>query len=126
MSLKEFIKQEINKPFIWGETDCCSTTDRWVKNLTGFSPLENFGRKASPEWLGEKGIVKPVVKVINKFKLLKKTSYPKAGDIGLILMPNNICALSIKTEKFWFVRNESGIIGAPIETQILRAWSCQV
>lgn len=124
MLIEDFIKLEIKKPFIWGETDCCSTTDRWVKNLIGFSHLEKLNRKSSIEWLNEKGMIKPALKAINKFKKLKITEKPEKGDVALLIL-GNFCAFSIKTENFWFTRNESGIIGAPLNSPILRSWTCQ-
>lgn len=124
-TLDEFIRKESKRPFIYGETDCCSTVDRWVTLLTGQSAIKTYGKIPSKKWLESEGLIKASLKVIKRFPLVKKVKNPKKGDFAIILLPSGLCGFAIKSETFWFLRHETGIIGAPTNTKILRAWTCQ-
>lgn len=123
MLLEEFVKEEIKKPFVWGETDCCATIDRW----SGQNLLKNYGReprseKEARDWLIEKGgIVRAVDKVMKKNKV-PVTKEPVTGDVGLIQIFGNKICMAIKTKNFWFSRDETGNIFAPLDVTIIKAW----
>lgn len=124
--LDEFIKKEIAKPFVWGETDCCTTADRWVKTKTGISPLANYGRLVIDEehaksWLDAESIFSAIKSVMRETPFLM-TKSPDKGDIGVIMLTDRIGAMAIHTGKRWFTRNESGLIMTSLDAILLRAW----
>lgn len=124
--LNQFIAEQSELSFRFGYTDCCSTCNNWVKLKTTVSPLEEFGRPITQEdakdWLNEENLLKAVSSVMQKTNFAR-TKTPKIGDIGLIVIDPQTIAMAIKTEAFWFTRNESGLIAKPFETVCLRAWS---
>ena len=128
MTIDEFILNEVNKPFVWGETDCCSTCDKWVEIRTGFSPLKNNGRIFTSEeearkWIeGSKNIVRAVHEVMQKTDF-QTTRNPIQGDIAVIPLSSSLACLAIHAGDYWFSRSEKGIIGASLNGIILKAWS---
>lgn len=125
MNVADYVRREMGRPFIPGETDCCNTADRWVQLNHGFSPLERFGRPvrcaaAMEQWLAERwGIVGGVLRVMRASRL-PMTATPGAGDVGLVKVKDHIC-MAIFTGTFWFSRDEQGCILA--KANVLRAWS---
>ena len=125
MRVAEYVRREMERLFIPGETDCCNTADRWVRLNHGFSPLERFGRPVTStqdveDWLAERwGIVGGVLRVM-RASGLPRAEAPQAGDVGLVRVKDQIC-MAIFTGTFWFSRNEQGCILA--KADVLRAWS---
>jgi len=125
-----YIAGEAKKPFVWGETDCCSFVNTYVDTFFNISPLDVYGRKHSNEkearaWLSERGgIVKAVCRVMKSAGFCK-TQKPKIGDIGLIRLTDSMVAMALFDGTFWHTRHETGLIGIKAEkTNILRAWQC--
>ena len=125
MTVEEFIAAEAEKPFRWGETDCCATVDRWVRHVVGFSPMSRFGRIHRDEaeakaWLSEPGSIAVAVNRVARSIGFMKTDCPAPGDFGLILHDGKLC-LAIHAGAYWFSRDESGLIGAPLSA-VWKAW----
>lgn len=128
MHIADFIAAEAQKPFRWGETDCASTADRWINLNTGHSPLVEAGLIYRDEFdataiLIERGGFPIIVNRAMKLVGFEKTDAPKVGDVGLILQSGRMC-LAIRTETLWFSRDESGLIGAPLDA-LWKAWRIQ-
>lgn len=107
-----FIAAEMEKPFRIGETDCVGTADRWVRSLTGFSPLASFGRLIrndfdAKEWLSEPGGIAIGVNRVMRHCGFKRTATPRPGDIGLIVH-GGFVSVAINTGKGWFFRDVNG------------------
>lgn len=128
MQIAEFVATEAQKPFRWGETDCASTADRWINHNTGRSPLLEAGLIYRDEYeataiLIERGGFPIIVNRAMKRVGFQKTEAPQIGDVGLILRLGRMC-LAIRTETLWFSRDESGLIGAPVDA-LWKAWRIQ-
>lgn len=128
MHIADFVAAEAPKPFRWGETDCASTVDRWINLQTGKSPLAQAGLIYRDEFdataiLIERGGFPIIVNRAMRLVGFEKTDAPKVGDVGLILQSGRMC-LAICTETLWFSRDESGLIGAPLDA-IWKAWRIQ-
>lgn len=126
MTVEEFIAVEAAKPFAWGDTDCAMTVCRWIEGRTGMHPLVAYGRRYTDEagaraWLAERGSIAVGMNRVMRHGGFAKTSSPCAGDVGLIVHDGRICA-AIDAGRFWFSRDESGLIGAPPEA-CWKAWS---
>lgn len=125
MHIADFVAAEAQKPFRWGETDCASTADRWINLETGKSPLAQAGLIYRDEYdatalLIERGGFPVIVNRAMKLVGFEKTDAPQTGDVGLILHNRKMC-LAIHAETFWFSRDESGLIGVPLDA-IWKAW----
>lgn len=122
VKLSEFIQAELEKPWEPGETDCASTTNRWVIEATGIDPMHERKHKSQADmdkWLeASGGLLKAVTKVMNASPFCR-TRNPQTGDIGLIIHNNKLC-VAINAGDFWVSRDESGLIGA--QTKPVRAW----
>lgn len=128
MHIADFVAAEAQKPFRWGETDCASTADRWIDLRTRKSPLAQAGLVYRDEYdatalLIERGSFPVVVNRAMRLVGFEKTEAPQTGDVGLILHNRKMC-LAIHAETFWFSRDESGLIGAPLDA-IWKAWRIQ-
>ncbi|MFD1199586.1 DUF6950 family protein [Brucella gallinifaecis] len=128
MHIADFVAAEAQKPFRWGETDCASTADRWIKDKTGLSPLVRAGLIYRDEYdataiLIERGGFPVIVNRAMKLVGFEKTEAPQIGDVGLILRSGRMC-LAIRTETLWFSRDESGLVGAPLDA-VWKAWRIQ-
>lgn len=122
--LEDYIRQEIEKPFEWKVTDCCSTANRWVFLKTGISPISLSGFDFETEEEA-KSILKKnrnlLVACRKAMTMFEKTKEPQEGDIGIIrIYEDTICA-AIRMKNGWFTRNENGIIS--FETTPIIAWS---
>ncbi len=114
----------MQKPFIWGETDCCATADRWVQQRLGFSPLDHFGRRHASEaearaWMAERGDMAGAVLRVLRKSGLPHTQNARPGAIGLVVSNKRFC-MAIFTGSLWFSRNENGLIGC---RQAVRIWN---
>ncbi|WP_313026633.1 DUF6950 family protein [Brucella sp.] len=128
MHIADFVAAEALKPFRWGETDCASTADRWINLQTGKSPLVQAGLIYRDEYdatalLIERGGFPVIVNRAMKLVGFEKTDAPQIGDAGLIMHNRKLC-LAIHAETFWFSRDESGLIGAPLDA-LWKAWRIQ-
>nr|WP_235818803.1 hypothetical protein [Brucella rhizosphaerae] len=91
----------------------------------GKSPLAQAGLVYRDEYdatslLIERGSFPVVVNRAMRVVGLEKSEEPKTGDVGLIIHNRKLC-LAIHAETFWFSRDESGLIGAPLDA-IWKAW----
>lgn len=128
MHITDFVAAEALKPFRWGETDCASTADRWINLQTGKSPLVQAGLIYRDEYdatalLIERGGFPVIVNRAMKLVGFEKTDAPQIGDAGLIMHNRKLC-LAIHAETFWFSRDESGLIGAPLDA-LWKSWRIQ-
>lgn len=128
MHIADFVAAEAQKPFRWGDTDCASTADRWIDLKTGRSLLAQAGLIYRDEYdatalLIERGGFPIIVNRAMKLVGFEKTCFPQIGDVGLVLQNRKLC-LAILTETLWFSRDESGLIGAPLDA-IWKAWRIQ-
>ena len=119
--LEEFIKEQLELPFIWGKTDCCSTCDAWSRRYTGFSPMTRFNSQYSSRGEAMEILERPggiAVAVNRAMREFPKTKTPQIGDIGLCIFGEKIFP-AIKTENGWFSRGEEGFVMAP---DFWKAW----
>jgi hypothetical protein len=124
-ALQQFISAEMGKSFRWGETDCATTADRWVRSMRGFSPMARFGRQHSgpqdaAQWLSEPGSIAVAVNRVMRAGGFRKTEEPQAGDVGLVFHAGKLC-MAICAGDIWFSRDENGFIGAPLGS-VWKAW----
>jgi hypothetical protein len=125
MDIASYIRTESARPFRWAETDCAATIDRWIQSATGISPLRTFGRVHRCEaearaWLDEPGGFPVAVNRVMRAAGFRKTPDARLGDVGLIFHKQQLC-LAIHAGRFWFSRNETGLIGAPLAA-CWKAW----
>jgi len=129
MTIDEFIKNEITKPFEWGITDCCSTANRWVYISSGVNFLEKSGFIFSSKDDAIEILKVNLIKLFsdlcetNKFK---RTNFPKSGDLGLIKIYENgkpTVAVAIKYKNGWFSHAESGCFFLK-EAKVIRSYEC--
>lgn len=125
IDVTEFVRSEAALPFAWGERDCSTTADRWVRQVTGFSPLARFGRVykteiEAREWLREPGGIAVAVNRVMRSCGFQKTAEPKAGDVGLVIWGGRLF-VGIHSGVAWFSRDENGLIGAPLDA-VWKAW----
>ena len=125
MDIASYIRTEAARPFRWSETDCAMTADRWVEAAIGVSPFRAFGRIHRSEaearaWLDEPGGIAVAMNRIMRKAGLRKTAEPRLGDIGLVFHRQQLC-VAIHAGRFWFSRNETGMIGAPLAA-CWKAW----
>jgi len=130
MTLERFIATEAQKPFAWGETDCVSTADRWIRIVTGLSPLAWVERSyrsqdEAQSILSDRGGLAVLVNRAMRAVGIEKTNAPRAGDVGLILHRDQLC-MAIHAGDVWFAHDETGLIGAPLNA-VWKAWrvECQ-
>lgn len=125
MDIAAFLIAEREKPFIWGETDCVATCDRWIASVTRISPVAALGKAWGSEsealtLLSERGGLPGLA-----FRAMRKAGFDvtreaRPGDAGLVRW-NGIVAAALFTGSQWVARNETGFIGAP-PNAALRAW----
>lgn len=125
MTVDEYILQETAKPFVFGQTDCATTADRWMRGIVGFSLLSHFGREIKNDadakaWLQSPGGIAVGVNRVMRAAGMKKTKDPQKGDVGLIVHEGKLC-VAIHAGTFWFSRHEGGFIGAPLAA-VWKAW----
>lgn len=126
MRVEEYVAAEAQKPFAWGETDCCSTADRWLRNVHGGSPIGMFddwdrSRAQALECISHPYALPARVNRAMRKAGFKRTTQPVAGDIALVRFDGRLC-VSIHAGTFWFSRHEDGLVGAPLGN-FWKAWA---
>jgi hypothetical protein len=124
--LESFIAAEARKPFRFGETDCGSTADRWVRLALGFSPMAAYGMAYSgpqeaQEWLSAPGGLAVAFNRVMRASGLRRTKEPQPGDIGLVFAGKGRLAVAIHAGRCWFSHDERGVIAAPLDA-VWKAW----
>ena len=125
-TITDFVAAEARKPFAWGVTDCASMADRWVQLVRGFSPMALYGRhhanrQEAQAWLAEPGGIAIAFNRVMRAGGFKRTSEPKAGDLGLVIFDRRMC-IAIHAGSIWFSRHEDGLVGAPLGN-VWKAWA---
>lgn len=127
--LEEFLQQEIAKPFSYDlKTDCAGTVDRWIEANRGYSICERHGINYK-SFDQKEGVLRTYINFLKAvYKVTrrneeKQTKNPQKGDYAAIIVNKNQLGLAIHCGDFWFTRDTTGIIGAPIiGTKVLKAW----
>lgn len=130
MTLDEFIAAERAKPFVWGQTDCAMTFDRWLENVRGYSPLARFLGRYRNEAEAQALIAKHqnflfALLHVADLDQAVETDDPQPGDVGIIVAGRMRAAAAIKTETGWFSRDEDGIIDAPADVRVIKTWKAR-
>lgn len=128
MNVTEFLRSEIARPFVWGETDCASTCDRWLKLIAGASPREalgmgDIGETEARRLLARDGSLMRLAMRGMQRAGFSRTRTPRAGDVGMVMHRGLVCA-AIFSGRAWHSRSETGAIMAP-RASFLVAWSCR-
>ena len=123
--VREFIAAEMTKPYVKGVTCCGATADRWVRRLTGFSPVTAAGRYLQNADDAEAILAEPqgLLITINRIARaagFKKTANPTPGDIGIVAH-NDVLYPGLHAGTIWFSRHSTGAIAVPIE-RFWKAW----
>lgn len=127
IEVRAFIRAELARGFVWGETDCVSTCDRWLRQACGRSPVARevavFPDEPAVRALLERpgGLLRLAARAMRKAGF-ERTDSPRAGDAGLVLHRGLVCA-AIHAGLYWFSRDEGGAILAPPRAFAM-AWSC--
>ena len=115
MNVSDFLDAERFKPFVWGETDCGTTADRWFMIERGFSAFERHGRRVTNEavgraWIDEPGgLVRAARHVFTSAGVSLLRGKPCAGDVGLIAVDSRVC-VAIFDGVTWHSRDCDGLI----------------
>lgn len=128
MNIADYIAAEAQKPFRWGETDCVSTTDRWIRLCTGLSPLawverDYLSADEAERILADRGGLAVLVNRAMRGVGIVKTDDPQAGDVGLVVHDGKLC-MAIHTGDYWFSHDERGLVGKPLDA-VWKAWRIQ-
>lgn len=125
MNIDRFLQEQAALPFVWGETDCVSTVDRWIRLNKGFSPLVGLGLQYHSQEDAERmlsdhgGFALAINRTMRRTGFVKTTT-PQQGDIAIVIH-NAMACLSIHAGSFYFSRHESGMIGASLHS-VWKAW----
>jgi hypothetical protein len=124
-TVRDFIASEMTKPYEKGVTCCGATVDKWVRRLTGFSPLRAAGRQLrdaddAAAILSEPQSFVVTVNRVARAAGFKKTRTPIPGDVGIIAH-NDILYPAIHAGNIWFSRHSTGAIAIPID-RYWKAW----
>jgi hypothetical protein len=122
----DFIAAESAKPFVWGETDCCSTADRWIQIIRGISPITLFDEWDRGQSEADNCLSHPYALPVRVNRALRlagiwRTSTPQAGDIALAIFGDSI-GVAIHAGTCWLSRGRGGIVGAPV-ANFWKAWA---
>ncbi|RWO08237.1 hypothetical protein [Mesorhizobium sp.] len=124
-AVRGFIAVEMLKPYEKGVTCCGATVDKWVRRLTGFSPLAAAGRQLRDAEdaiaiLSEPQSFVVTVNRVARSAGFKKTREPIPGDVGIVAH-NDILYPAVHAGNIWFSRHSTGAIAIPIE-RYWKAW----
>lgn len=110
ISLQDYIKSEIGKPFILGTNDCIHFVNGWIKNVTQRDALACFNGlpQSTAQELLLKGKYLRSIAVGVKSIGLKRTYSPRHGDIGTLRLARNL-QIAVLGENGWIYRYEQGI-----------------
>ena len=130
MTIDEFIKSEITKPFVWGQTDCCSTANRWVLHSTGIDVLQtvgiNFSNFDEAQTILSESLIKLFVKTCKQMNF-EQTVIPEDGDVGLIKVYEGgilAAAVAIRYKNSWFSHAPSGCFMYK-NAEMIRSYRCR-
>lgn len=125
-AVRDYIALEMQRPYEKGLTDCGGTIDRWVRQITGISPVSAFGRQLrnaddAAEWLSVPQNFAVLVNRAARAGGFKKTTSPTAGDVALIINEKGVMTPAIHAGDMWFSRHETGAIAVPLD-KFWKAW----
>lgn len=126
MTPEEFLVAASAKPFVRWSTDCVGTANEWVRYRTNKSPLAAAGHEGredfdANEWLDHPELI--VFEVARAMRAcgLETTKEPAIGDIGLVHYAGSVHT-AIRGTDMWLTRDHNGMVGAPLNSPLLRAW----
>lgn len=126
MTPHDFMACEMEQPFEWGLTDCCSIVDRWVFLRRGYSPRVRAGMDYTDEasaraWIDacHGGIAGAIIRVM-RANCFDQTETPQDGDVGLALaIRDDVAFAGVLVDGIWIGRDTSGWLAS---AKYLRAW----
>jgi hypothetical protein len=126
-AVRDYIAAEMQRPYQKGVTDCGGTIDRWVRLLSGVSPVTAFGKQLrnaqdAAEWMVVPQMFVVMVNRAARAGGFKKTTAPIAGDVGLVFPDKGLICPAIHAGDCWFSRHETGALAVPID-RFWKAWS---
>ena len=115
LRLIAFAREEIGKPFAWGETNCIALALRAFDVQCGTNIAEQNRRHMSSErramaWVARHGLAGLVERFIGEGAIEIDPKFIQTGDIALVDMPGNIGASVYLGRNFLSASSALGVI----------------
>lgn len=132
-SLDDFLAAHMQRPWKWGETDCCCFASEWIEARTGLDPMATFrphyrSRASALALFERRGGLCAVMSERMAEMGFRPTSEPDHGDVGIVRAPvrtnadiltlREVAAIMVSSR--WICRSQQGIASAPFE--LVKAW----
>jgi hypothetical protein len=130
IQITDFVKEEIKRPFVWGETDCCATANRWLHKRFGFNCFANDNIEYSNIEEAADTIGYSLIRIFNNVCINNgavTTKTPTEGDIALIKIYRDkkpSISAAILFNQTWFSHTNKGCFFFPVnKTKLIRAYT---
>lgn len=123
--LRPFLLRQVQQPFAWGKSDCCTFAADWIRLRTGRDPAGRL-RGLYGDETGARLIAKPSGGLAGLMcglavrAGLTRTRHPRIGDVGMVVHEDREPIMAIRVPVGWAARTLDGIYLG--ELRCLRAW----
>jgi len=116
--LYRFLNQQIGRPFVWGENDCCLILADWIREVYGYDPAEHLRftydsasscQRHTRFFTNPVSVVASMAEDVCNFS--RTDSFVK-GDVGILYLPVDKKMTpvgGIFTGKSWAVKAPDGV-----------------
>lgn len=114
---------EENKPFVWGENDCCTFAARCVDAMTGSDWVEDLSnyywdQKSAREYIADSGGIEAAV--TNRIGEPVPPMLARRGDVCLLETGTGY-GLGICAGRSALTPSDSGLVATPM-SKVIKAW----
>ena len=123
-----YIGRVVDRPWVWGETDCTSWLAGWVAERTGVdvgASLRSRGRsrRSAARIVSDAGGLASLCDGLMREAGCRQTRWPQDGDVGVIRIKigrrlRSMAAL--RADEKWVIRVQDGILAVPVSALV--AW----
>jgi hypothetical protein len=123
--LQAYLLAAVERPFCWGECDCCLFMADWIMAARGIDPAADLrGRystqKGALKHIWRAGGLPALVEARMAAHGLARTDEPRIGDVGLVMTDLGETG-AIRMRAGWACKTERGVVVRPF--RLVMAWA---
>lgn len=131
MTLGEYLRSEMQRPWEWGWADCCTFAADWVLSRTAIDPLLPWrgtycDEAGAEDIIAQAGGLLPLV-ALGMDAIWQRRETPCDGMVGVITLPGETGELidiaAIHTGKRWAMRSPRGIAFLTQPMAVRASWA---
>jgi hypothetical protein len=126
--LADFLRAQLARPFVWGESDCATRAADWVRLRTGSDPCafcrgRYFDAAGAMAFYNLHGGLPRAMGRQLRVLGFRLTRDPRLGDVAAIALPGLVIAAIVGERHYHFWMETGAAMAERVRVRLIAAWA---